>query len=171
MKPSSPVCPVPTEQQPLNEYQELSESWFFRWATLPFQAYLKPIVVLWLVGAVLAIPVAAVSFPFAKYPVKMLVSAAIGANLFPALALFRLWLGWNYVRDRLSKPQIFYEESGWYDGQTWDKPEEVLQRDRLIVTYQIQPLLKRLHQTVAVMALVLLVEVLVWNLVPPTSGI
>jgi hypothetical protein len=23
------TCPVPTEQQPVNEYQELKESWFF----------------------------------------------------------------------------------------------------------------------------------------------
>jgi len=49
------------------------------------------------------------------------------------LALVRLYLGW-YMCDRLISPTIFYEESGWYDGQTWTKPSEVLQR--LIVTYK-----------------------------------
>lgn len=171
MKPSSPVCPVPIEQQPINEYQELSESWFFRWANQPIVSYLKPILILWLIGAVLALPVAAVSFPFAKYPLKLVISVAIGANVFPALALLRLWLGWIYVRDRLSQSQIFYEESGWYDGQTWEKPEEVLQRDRLIVTYQIQPLLKRLHRTFSILAIVLLVEGLAWALSPPLAAL
>jgi hypothetical protein len=74
-------------------------------------------------------------------------------------------LGWNYVRDRLLKPEIFYEESGWYDGQTWKKPEEVLQRDRLIVVYQIQPLLKRLHRTFGIMALLLFAGSLAWTFI------
>ncbi|HCA61016.1 MAG TPA: DUF1230 domain-containing protein, partial [Synechococcales bacterium UBA8647] len=25
------VCPVPAEQQPLRQYEELTASWFFRW--------------------------------------------------------------------------------------------------------------------------------------------
>jgi hypothetical protein len=59
---------------------------------------------------------------------------------------------------------IFYEESGWYDGQTWTKPAEVLQRDRLIVTYEIQPLLVRLKRTFGFLALLLLSSVAVWYL-------
>ncbi|MEB3174634.1 MAG: CGLD27 family protein, partial [Cyanobacteriota bacterium] len=38
-------------------------------------------------------------------------------------------------------------ESGWYDGQTWPKPPEVLVRDRLIVQYQVSPILRRLGVT------------------------
>jgi hypothetical protein len=76
--------------------------------------------------------------------------------------LARLYLGWTYVRDRLSKAEIFYEESGWYDGQVWTKPEEVLQRDRLIVTYQIQALLKRLYITFGTIALLFLGGGLLW---------
>ncbi|MEO1210937.1 MAG: CGLD27 family protein, partial [Cyanobacteria bacterium J06638_20] len=59
---------------------------------------------------------------------------------------------------------IFYEESGWYDGQTWTKPEEVLQRDRLIVTYQIQPILQRLLRTYGVFGGLILSSVLFWQL-------
>jgi hypothetical protein len=40
-----------------------------------------------------------------------------------------------------------YEESGWYDGQIWIKPPEVLIQDRLIGTYEIYPGLSRLHLT------------------------
>jgi hypothetical protein len=98
----------------------------------------------------------------AKYPVQFALSAAAGALIIPALALARLYLGWTYVRDRLSKSEIFYEESGWYDGQVWAKPEEVLQRDRLIVTYQIQSLLKRLYVTFGTIALLCLGGGILW---------
>jgi Conserved in the green lineage and diatoms 27 len=162
MKSSTSVCPVPTEQQPLNEYQELQESWFFRWAMLKGVGYWKPIVILWAVGWVFAAPVATVSFPMAKYPLQFALSAGAGALVLPALALVRLYLGWMYVRDRLSKAEIFYEESGWYDGQVWTKPEEVLQRDRLIVSYEIQSLLKRLYLTFGGLALLLVGGSVLW---------
>lgn len=163
MKSSAPVCPVPTEQQPLNEYQELQESWFFRWAMLQGLGYWKPIIILWGVGLIFSAPVAMVSFPMAKYPVQFALSAAAGAMIVPTLALVRLYLGWMYVRDRLSQAEIFYEESGWYDGQVWTKPEEVLQRDRLIVSYEIQSLLKRLVRTFGALALLLLCGGAMWT--------
>jgi len=166
MKSSAPVCPVPAEQQPLNEYQGLRESWFFRWATLELPSYIKPIAVLWLLSWVVAAPVSASSFPYAKYPLQFLLCAALGASLLPLLALLRLYLGWVYVRDRLLKENIFYEESGWYDGQIWTKPAEVLQRDRLIVTYEIQPLLARLKRTFGFLALLLSSVAAAWYLLP-----
>ncbi len=162
MNSSAPVCPVPAEQQPINEYQELQESWFFRWATLELNHYLKPIVILWLLSWVIAAPVAVVSFPPAKYPIQFFLSASAGAFLLPTLALIRLYLGWIYVRNRLSQETIFYEESGWYDGQCWQKPEEVLQRDRLIVTYQIRAPLRRLQLTFVVIASLLFANALIW---------
>lgn len=162
MNSSAPVCPVPAEQQPINEYQELQESWFFRWATLKFSGYLKPIVTLWLLSWVIAAPVAAVSFPPAKYPIQFFLSGSAGAMVIPTLALIRLYLGWIYVCDRLSQETIFYEESGWYDGQSWQKPEEVLQRDRLIVTYQIRAPLRRLQVTFIVIASLLFADALIW---------
>ncbi|MBF2049364.1 MAG: CGLD27 family protein [Leptolyngbya sp. IPPAS B-1204] len=162
MNSSAPVCPVPAEQQPINEYQELKESWFFRWATLELGSYLKPIVILWVVGWLLAAPVAAVSFPPAKYPLQFFLSGAAGAMVLPLLALIRLYLGWIYVCNRLLQPTVFYEESGWYDGQVWQKPEEVLQRDRLIVTYQIRSLLRRLQLTFIVIASLLLADGMIW---------
>jgi hypothetical protein len=164
MKSSVSVCPVPTEQQPINEFQALQESWFFRWATLDLWAYLKPLIILWTLSWMVAAPVAAVSFPVSKHLLKFLLSGAIGASVLPILALVHLWLGWRYVCDRLSQAEIFYEESGWYDGQTWTKPEDVLQRDRLVVTYQIRPLLKRLHQTFGVLAALFLVSGLAWSI-------
>lgn len=162
MNSSAPVCPVPTEQQPLQEYQALRDSWFFRWATLGLWAYLKPLVILWALGWALASPVAAVSFPVAKQPLYFILSTAAGASVIPILALVQLYLGWFYVRNRLADESVVYEESGWYDGQTWDKPAEVIQRDRLIVTYQIGPLLRRIQYTFATLLLSFIVGILIW---------
>jgi len=55
--------------------------------------------------------------------------------------------GWSHVKQRLDSPKIFYEESGWYDGQTWEKPEADLAKDRLLVAYEIKPVMTRLQKT------------------------
>lgn len=158
------VCPVPAEQQPINEYQELKESWFFRWATQERRGYLKGIVWVWALSWLVAGPLAAASFPFGKYPGLFFLSGSAGAGFFLTLALLRLYLGWCYVRDRLQSRTIFYEESGWYDGQTWPKTPEILIRDQLVVTHQIQPILRRLQKTFGILALFLLADGLIWKL-------
>ena len=41
--------------------------------------------------------------------------------------------------------QVEYEETGWYDGQRWVKPEDILSRDRLVGNFQMQPALDRVR--------------------------
>lgn len=163
----SPVsaCPVPTEQQPINEYQELQESWLFSWCTLKEPAYLTKLAWIWSLSWIVAGPLAAASFTPKKYLVQFVLCGAAGASIGVILILLRLYLGWSYVRSRLSSPNVFYEESGWYDGQSWTKPEEVLTRDRLIVTYQVQPILQRLQRTFAVLAIFLCAGGVIWAFV------
>lgn len=146
-------CPVPIEQQPINEYKQLKDSWLFCWATMESANYGKKIVWVgfwsWLV---IAAPIAMASFPLTRYPLQFGISSVIGTCLIVALVLTRIYLGWSYIRDRLQKERIFYEESGWYDGQTWLKPTSMLNRDRLIVSYQIEPLMLRLQKTFLLLA-------------------
>lgn len=42
---------------------------------------------------------------------------------------------------------VEYEETGWYDGQVFVKPPEVLTRDRLLGVYEVRPVIKRLRST------------------------
>jgi hypothetical protein len=163
MESSVSICPVPSEQQPINEYQELKESWFFRWGTLELQGYITKLAWVWGVSWLVAGPLAAASFAPNRYIVQFLLCGAAGAGVFLGLTLLRLYLGWSYVRDRLLKETIFYEESGWYDGQTWTKPPEILTRDRLIVSYQVQPILKRLKRTFGILILLVFGGTLIWN--------
>lgn len=155
-------CPVPQEQQPLNEYEHLKEAGLFRWPTLEPQIYRKKLAWVWFWSALLVSPIAAASFPLEKAPLSFGLSCSLGATLMVLLLLTRMLLGWYYIRDRLNAEQIFYEESGWYDGQTWNKPPEVLTRDRLIVSYQIEPILKRLQGTAWILVTLLVGGGLSW---------
>ncbi|QSJ16897.1 CGLD27 family protein [Nostoc sp. UHCC 0702] len=164
MRSSVSNCPVPTDQQPLNEYEQLKTSWLFRDCTLDWRQYLTKMVWIWGISWLVAGPVAAASFPPHKNLAHFILCGAAGASVGVVLTLVRLYLGWLYVRDRLYSMTVFYEESGWYDGQTWTKPPEVLSRDRLIVTYDIKPILQRLQFTFAGLAGLLLIGTIVWHL-------
>ena len=157
------ICPVPQEQRPLNEYQELKESWFFSWGILTWPQYLAKLAWVWGWSCLVSGPIAAASFAPVKYPVQFAISAATGAAFILGLALLRLYLGWFYVRSRLSKPTVVYEESGWYDGQCWRKTPEVLLQDQLIVNYQLEPILKRLRQTFYGLTVFLIAGGVIWN--------
>lgn len=156
------VCPVPLEQQPVNEYQQLQDSWFYGWATLGWGEYCGKLGWVGLASGVLAATVAASSFPPSRDLGHFLLSSLMGSTLLPVLTLLRLYSAWWYVGDRLSKATIFYEESGWYDGQTWQKPPEMLSRDRLIVSFDIAPIHRRLINSFGVFGVVLLGSGLVW---------
>ncbi|WP_107671244.1 CGLD27 family protein [Cyanothece sp. BG0011] len=156
------VCPVPLEQQPVNEYEELKESWFFRWATLEKSLFWRKIAVVWGMGWLLTSPIAAASFSPGQSVLRFILFSNLGAGFILALILLQLFFGWHYVSDRLKKETIFYEESGWYDGQTWPKPPEMLTRDRLIVSYQINPILVRLTRTTGILALLMAGDSMVW---------
>jgi len=158
-------CPVPNEQQPLNEYEELKSSWLFRDCTFSWGEYMTKILWIWGLSGLVASPVVAASFHPHKQIAQFILCSSAGAGIGVLLALLRLYLGWSYVRDRLVSPIIFYEESGWYDGQTWTKPQEVLTRDRLVVTYQIQPVIQRLQITLLGLAVLFVAGTIVWHLV------
>lgn len=146
-KTSVNFCPVPPEQRPINEYEELKTSWFFSWGNLQLGTYIKKLIWVGFWSLLVAAPIAAASFSPARYPLKFLLTSIGGAEILLALVLIRLYLGWTYIHDRLQRDRIFYEESGWYDGQTWLKPSPMLDRDRLIVLYEIKPIFRRLQKT------------------------
>ncbi|MGL5880449.1 MAG: CGLD27 family protein [Xenococcaceae cyanobacterium] len=159
---SREFCPVPEEQQPINEYEQLKESWIFSWVTLKPSVYLNKLTWVWFWGWFVAGPIAAASFHPQKYPIQFALAGSAGAGLFVTFVLVRIYLGWSYVCDRLSQETIFYEESGWYDGQTWSKPTTMLNRDRLIVSYQVKPIVARLHKTALIIAILAALGGLVW---------
>ena len=68
----------------------------------------------------------------------------------PLLILIRLYLGWNHIFNRLISEKIEYEESGWYDGQVWEKPLVLKEKESLIATIEVKPILKNLIQILSI---------------------
>ncbi|XP_078155236.1 DUF1230 family protein (DUF1230) [Carex rostrata] len=139
---------VPFEQRPVNEYSSLKDSILYSWAALSPGSFFLRLGGLWLVTfTVLGAPISAASFGPSKDPLKFFLAAGIGTLLLVSLVVLRIYLGWSYVGDRLLSAVVPYEETGWYDGQMWVKPPEVLARDRLLGSYKVKPVINLLKQT------------------------
>ncbi|KAJ8651066.1 hypothetical protein MRB53_004089 [Persea americana] len=139
---------VPFEQRPVNEYSSLKNGLLYSWGELSPGPFLARLGSLWLVAfTVLGAPIAAASFNPSRDPLRFMLAAGTGTLFLVSLVVLRIYLGWSYVGDRLLSAVIPYEESGWYDGQMWVKPPEVLARDRLLGSYKVKPVIKLLKQT------------------------
>ena len=143
-------CPVPVEQRPLQEYEQLLRSWFFIWPSGQPTMLLKPLLISWLLVLAPSLLVASGSFSLRHDPPGMLLAGSAVALLLPLLLLLRQWLGWTYVRRRLLATAVVYEESGWYDGQIWEKPLAWRQQDLLVAIHQVTPVLTRLQRAILV---------------------
>lgn len=159
-------CPVPREQQPISEYEELRQTWPFSWAALEKSLYSRKLFWVWAWSWLVVGPITAASFPPEKMPLQFFLCGAIGSVGPVLLFLTRIALGWHYIVKRLQDQAVVYEESGWYDGQVWEKPPEVLARDRLIASYQLQPIIQRLYATFVWVALGVGSGSLLWWLLP-----
>ncbi|XP_049376110.1 uncharacterized protein ycf36 isoform X2 [Solanum stenotomum] len=147
-------CPVPLDQQPVNEFKTLSDSFPFSWASGDLVEYCSRLFATGLAFALfvgLPVNLYGSAGPIAE-PLKPFLGAVSGGLIVVTLAVVRMYLGWAYVD----------EETGWYDGQIWVKTPEVLARDRLLGSFSVKPVLSRLKNTLVVLATSLLVCVVVF---------
>jgi hypothetical protein len=139
---------VPVEQRPVNELGQLRDGQLYSWAALGGSQYAKRLgIVGFLIFSLISGPIAYQTFDPAQQPVEWAVAGCFGSLMAVALVVLRIYLGWSYVGGRLLSAAVAYEESGWYDGQTFVKPPEVLARDRLLGSYEVKPRLARLKRT------------------------
>ena len=94
------VCPVPAEQQPLRQYEELLSSWFFRWPSTSFAALSRRLAQGWLLLLPITLLVASGSIPLRHDVPRLFAAGAVSALVLPLLLLVRQWLGWTYVHRR-----------------------------------------------------------------------
>lgn len=128
----------------------MRDSWFYRWGSFDLKGYLQPLVVLWGIGWLITGPIVSASFAPSRYPLHFALLSFTAAFVLPILALAQLYIGWLHIGQRLQQALVPYEESGWYDGQVWQKPEETLNRDRLVMDYQVKPILQRVKYTLSI---------------------
>ena len=148
-------CPVPREQQPTNEFIELSKSKIFSWPKT--KKSLIPILIKFWVGAfVLFLVISSGSVYFKTSLLKYILLSFFSSLSIPLLITIRLYLGWNHIFKRLSSEKVEYEESGWYDGQVWEKPLVLREKEILIASIEVKPILRNLIQILSIISVLAL---------------
>eukprot|EP00250_Pteridium_aquilinum_P014590 c22080_g1_i1 orf=1558-2562(-) len=162
---------VPSDQRPANELAALKEEALYSWAQLSWVDFGIRLGGLWVLFFVfLGGPIASASFEPSREPLRFVLAGGAGSLFAVAIIVLRLYLGWSYVGNRLLSAVVPYEETGWYDGQLWVKPPEVLARDRLLGAYQVKPVMNRLKQTlIGAAALLVTATASLFLLVPPQN--
>ena len=155
-------CPVPKEQQPTNEFLELSNSKVFGLAKTKKKFSIK-LTSIWVVAFLIFLVISSGSNYFNTYLLKYIFLSFFGSLSIPLLITIRLLLGWSHIYKRLSSEIIEYEESGWYDGQIWTKPIELKEKETLIASIEVKPILKNLTQVTSVIFTVILIGILIFQ--------
>ena len=138
------ICPVPLNQRPLNEFNRIRNSWIISWPFLERSTFYRKLTYSWLLVTPISLTISYGS-DYLKNNIFELIFLSFTASVsFPILILIRQWLSWGYIYKRLNSEKIEYEESGWYDGQTWEKPISWRAKDLLIAQHQIKPILNHL---------------------------
>ena len=153
-------CPVPKEQQPTNEFLELSNSKVFALAKTS-KKFSIILISTWLVAFLIFLVISTGSTYFHTYLLKYIFLSFFGSLSVPLLITIRLFLGWTHIYKRLTSEIIEYEESGWYDGQIWNKPIELKEKESLIASIEVKPILKNLSQVTSVIISLILIGILI----------
>ena len=140
-------CPVPKEQRPIQEYMELVQSNFFNWPILAEVLFRQKLIKIFLGFFIISLFLSNLFFNQNQLTIKFLLINSVITIILIWLIIIKLLLDWNYIKQRLYNSTVFYEESGWYDGRIWIKSKNILIQDRLILTYQVLPVIKILNNT------------------------
>ncbi len=151
------VCPVPSSQIPLEEFKQLCKSWFFRWGINKTNNLYKNLTISWITILPFILIIESGSFTLKSHPTKLVLLGLIFGLILPLIILIRLLLGWSYIFKRLMSENIEYEESGWYDGQIWQKPMDWREKDILIAQYEVKPILTKISKLLIEIILLILI--------------
>jgi hypothetical protein len=157
-----PKCPVPREQQPTNEFIELSKSKIFSWPKTK-KSLIIILIKFWVVAFVLFLVISSGSVYFKTYLLRYILLSFFSSLSIPFLISIRLYIGWNHIFKRLISEKIEYEESGWYDGQIWEKPLVLKEKESLIASIEVKPILKNLIQILSIISILALSGILIFQ--------
>ena len=155
-------CPVPREQQPTNEFIELSKSSIFSWPKTK-KSLILVLIKFWVGAFVLFLVISSGSVYFKTSLLKYILLSVFSSLSIPLLISIRLYLGWNHIINRLISEKIEYEESGWYDGQVWTKPLVLKEKESLIASIEVKPILKNIIQIFSIILTIVLSGILLYQ--------
>ena len=152
-------CPVPQEQQPLNEFIELSKSTTFSWPKSKKSLTLA-LLKFWTASFLLFLIISTGSVFFKTSIFKYILLSLLSSLSIPFLISIRLYIGWKHVFKRLNSEKVEYEESGWYDGKVWQKPLNLKEKESLIASNEVKPILKNIIQISSIILILALTGIL-----------
>ena len=155
-------CPVPRDQQPSNEFIELSKSKIFSWPKTK-KSLITILIKFWVGAFLLFLGISSGSVYFKTSLLKYILLSFFSSLSIPLLISIRLYLGWNHIFNRLISEKIEYEESGWYDGQVWEKPLVLKEKESLIASIEVKPILKNLIQIFSIISVLALSGILIFQ--------
>ena len=155
-------CPVPREQQPTNEFIELSKSKIFTWPKSK-KSFSFILLKFWMGTFFIFVVISSGSVYFETSTFRYILLSLFSSLSLPFLLSLRLYLGWNHIFKRLTSEKVEYEESGWYDGQIWIKPVKLKQKESLIALLEVKPILKNLIQIISLIIIFVLIGILLFQ--------
>ncbi len=155
-------CPVPREQQPTNEFIELSKSKIFSWPKTK-KSLILVLIKFWVGAFIVFLVISSGSVYFKTSILRYIVLSFFSSLSIPLLISIKLYLGWNHIFKRLISEKIEYEESGWYDGQVWKKPLALKEKESLIASIEVKPILKNLIQILSIISVLALSGILIFQ--------
>jgi len=155
-------CPVSREQQPTNEFIELSKSKIFSWPKTK-KSLITILIKFWAGAFGLFLVISSGSVYFKTSLLRYILLSFFSSLSIPLLILIRLYLGWNHIFKRLTSEKVEYEESGWYDGQVWEKPLVLKEKESLIASIEVKPILKYLIQILSIISVLALSGILIFQ--------
>ena len=157
-----PNCPVPKDQQPTNEFIELSKSKIF---SLPKskKSFSFILIKYWIGTFIIFLTISSGSVYFETSTLRYILLSFFSSLSIPFLFSLRLFLGWNHIFKRLNSEKVEYEESGWYDGQIWIKPINLKEKESLIALLEVKPILKNLIQILSLIIIIVLFGILLFQ--------
>ena len=138
------ICPVPMEQRPLNEFNSIRNSWIISWPLLDKNIFYRKLLYSWILFIPISLIISYGSNSLKDNIFDLTFISLMASLLLPLFLLSRQWLSWIYIYKRLNSENIEYEESGWYDGQVWEKPIDWRSKDLLIAQHQVKPILNHI---------------------------
>jgi len=98
-------CPVPREQQPTNEFIELSKSKIFSWPKTK-KSLILILIKFWVGAFVLFLVISSGSVYFKTSLLKYILLSFFSSLAIPLLISIRLYLGWNHIFNRLISEKV-----------------------------------------------------------------
>ena len=155
-------CPVPKDQQPTNEFIELSQSKIFSWPKSK-KSFSYILLKFWAATFFIFVVISSGSVYFETSTLKYILLSFFSSLSLPFLFSIRLYLGWNHIFKRLTSEKVEYEESGWYDGKIWTKPVSLKDQESLIALLEVKPILKNLIQILSLIIILALFGILIFQ--------